>query len=165
MGNESRLEELLAKQDIQEALTRYARGIDRNDIALAKSAYHSDGYDEHGPARGNAHEVMDRVGAALASLEIALHRITNVQIELEGDVAHVESYFHSIHVEQNSDVEEHVYGRYVDRFERRDDAWKIARRQVVMDFDSYRPRGTPSPYHDRFSLGSRGPQDPIYRQR
>ena len=164
MKSVDRIANAADKLEIQEVLARYARGIDRNDMDLAKSAYHPDGYDEHGPARGNAHEVMDRVGVALANLEVSVHRITNVQIELAGDVAFVESYFHSIHVEKGVDVEEHVYGRYNDRFERREDEWKIAWRQVVMDFDSYRSRGSQSPIRDGFTHGRRGRDDPIFNR-
>ena len=62
MSTTEDIEAAVAKLEIQEALARYARGIDRQDVELAKSAYHPDATDEHGgPFHGNAHEVMDRV--------------------------------------------------------------------------------------------------------
>ena len=62
MSTTEDIEAAVAKLEIREALARYARGIDRQDVELAKSAYHPDATDEHGgPFHGNAHEVMDRV--------------------------------------------------------------------------------------------------------
>jgi hypothetical protein len=159
---DSAFENVLAKQEIGEALARYARGIDRHDAALAKSAYHSDAYDEHGPSCGNAHEVMDRIHVALASLEASQHRITNVLIEVEGAAAFVESYFHALHIEKGTGMEEHVFGRYADRFERREDGWKIARRKVVVDFTSCRPKGEPLPLESSFIRGRRDRDDVSY---
>ncbi|MDE0366403.1 MAG: nuclear transport factor 2 family protein [Gammaproteobacteria bacterium] len=161
MGSPGNLEEVLAKLEIREALARYARGIDRYDIELAKSAYHPDATDEHGPYRGNAHEVMDRVERGMAGIEACQHQILNTLIELDGERANVESYFFSLHVPKGSKVEEHSYGRYIDVFERRDGEWKILDRRVVVDITSCPPRA-PWKYEDRFSRGTRDRQDPSY---
>ena len=44
------------QQAIRDVLSRYARGVDRCDLGLLKSAYHPDGYDDHGFFKGNASE-------------------------------------------------------------------------------------------------------------
>ncbi len=65
-------------------MVRYARGIDRYDIELAKSAYHPDATDEHGPIRGNAHEVMDRVEKSMADIEVCQHLMATNPALVEG---------------------------------------------------------------------------------
>ena len=161
MSTEKTLEETIAKLAIQEALTRYARGIDRHDFELAKSAYHADAYDEHGPIRGNAHEVLDKIEKGFAVMEVSQHQINNTLIEIEGDLANVEAYFTSLHVSKGSGVEEHVYGRYIDVFEQRNGEWKILERRVVVDFSSIHPRA-PWKGESRFSRGTRDRDDPSY---
>jgi hypothetical protein len=55
-----------------------------------------------------------------------------------------------------------VYGRYVDRFERRNDAWRVAERRVVYDSTSTRP----STNHLRALvgvIGSRDRSDPVFQ--
>jgi hypothetical protein len=42
------LDRLLAEADIRDAMARYARGADRNDLALLRTAYHADATDSHG---------------------------------------------------------------------------------------------------------------------
>lgn len=154
-------EGIAAKVEIQETLARYARGIDRHDIELAKSAYHEDGYDEHGPIKGNAFEVMDKVGETLVKVFASQHLLSNVLIELNGDQANVESCFFSLHIPEGNKQIEYTWGRYLDVFERRNGDWKIAHRRVLVDF---------AEVHDRniwygeeyFVRGTRNKQDPSY---
>ena len=163
MSTTEDIEAAVAKLEIQEALARYARGIDRQDVELAKSAYHPDATDEHGgPFHGNAHEVMDRVARILADQEFCRHQISNVSIQLNGDRANVESYHFSLHVPNGSDVEDHVYGRYLDVFEKRDENWKILERRVVVDYSFLRARTEPIAAQERFIRGRRDRQDPSY---
>lgn len=162
MSSQEAIDILIAKQQIHDVMMRYCRGIDRHDVALAKSTYHSDAYDEHGPSRGNAHEVMDRVGIALSNLEISQHRISNMLIEIDGESAHAETYFHALHIEKGADFEEQVFGRYIDRFERREGEWKIAHRQVVLDYATCPPRAPIYPHKHAFAAGVRDQSDPGY---
>ena len=83
MSNEGTLAEVSEKLAIRETLAHYARGIDRYDIELAKSAYHPDATDEHGPSRGNASEVMDEVEEGMAGIEACQHPILNTLIEIK----------------------------------------------------------------------------------
>ena len=161
MNTQDTLQAVADKVAIQDTLARYSRGIDRNDIELAKSAYHPDATDAHGgPFSGNAHEIMDKVGTLLADQEFCRHQISNVYIQLKGDRANVESYHFSLHVPKGSEVEEHVWGRYLDVFEKRDGEWKILERRVIVDHSRCPPRVDRIPAHDKFILGSRDSQDP-----
>lgn len=164
MATAAEIEALIDKQAIYEVMIRYCRGIDRGDLALAMSAYHADAYDQHGPTQGNAHEVMARVAVALTNLEISQHRIANMAIELEGDHAYVETYFHALHVVSGASEEEQVFGRYLDRFERRDGAWKIAHRQIVLDYATCPARAPAYPLLNAFQRGARNKEDPSYER-
>lgn len=155
-------DEIAAKVEIQETLARYARSIDRLDVELAKSAYHEDGYDEHGPIKGNAHDVMDTVGKNLADVFASQHLISNVLIELDGDKANVESCFFSLHIPKGNNEIEYTWGRYLDVFEQRGGDWKIAHRIVLVDFAEVHDRNVWR-HEDAFIRGSRNKQDPSYK--
>jgi SnoaL-like domain len=132
------MRELLDKQAIHEALMRYCRGIDRCDEELIRSAYHPGAYDDHGEFRGTVEEF---VPWALHALQIdpamvTMHSISNEYVEVRGDVAFSEAYFIAYHrsgpPEKKTDMT--LGGRYVDRYERRNGQWKIARRRVLHDW-------------------------------
>jgi SnoaL-like domain len=130
-----RLARLLDHQEIQDCLLRYCRGIDRHDTDLAKSAYHADARDDHaariGPGRGLpdwANGVHDETFAGHQ------HYITNTMIEIDGDTAHVETYFILAALKKGTGEHSLGGGRYIDRFERRDDVWAIADRIVTHEW-------------------------------
>jgi hypothetical protein len=61
--------------------------------------------------------------------------IGNILIRLDGARARVESYLWSASVLPGDATREVVVsGRYLDRFERRNDEWRIAERWVVHDY-------------------------------
>ncbi len=132
------LQSLLDKQEIQEVLHKYCRAIDRCDEELLRSVYHPDAIDIHGTFRGLASEFIPHAMAGLRRHYSATsHCIGNILIELDGDVAFVETYLTAWHVSTNENGTEDnliLGARYVDRFERRDGAWKIAHRTVVGDW-------------------------------
>lgn len=45
--------ELVAEIQIRQAMCRYARGVDRMNPDLIRSAFHKGGWDDHGPFRGD----------------------------------------------------------------------------------------------------------------
>ena len=162
---DERLRSLLDKQDITEALLRYCRGIDRLDADLIRSAYHLDATDDHGLFKGRAVDFVPWVISVLPRLEVTQHKLGNVQIDLQDDLAYVESYFLAVHVPRQHAVEEYTYGRYIDRFERRDGAWRIADRKVVQDFTTVHPRGEPYRHEAHFVRGARDKTDPVYARK
>ncbi len=94
------------------------------------------------------------------------HFLGNTHIELEGDVAHVETYcqaFHRFPTSGSASEDDFVLGaRYIDRFERRDGEWRIARRKLVVDWSqtaSAAPR--PGAAAD-FESGRRDRTDAVY---
>jgi hypothetical protein len=133
------LEDIAARLEIADVLHRYCRGVDRGDMALLKSVYHPDARDDHGSFKGSGHAFAEYLVPNMDAVpHVGQHHITNILIFLDGDVAAVESYFLAFHpqcdAQTGAPTHVHVGGRYLDRFERRDGAWKIARREVVIDF-------------------------------
>jgi hypothetical protein len=134
-ATETALGALLDKEAIRECFLRYMRGIDRIDVDLIKSAFHEDAIDNH------TRDVRGSIGDMLAwwlpqqpDREATQHFVTNQTIDLDGDTAHVESYFF-VFIKQKSETNGALIGgRYADRFERRSGQWKIALRVVLPEW-------------------------------
>lgn len=170
MADVSHLEmrELLDKQAIHETLMRYCRGIDRCDEELIRSAYHPGAHDDHGEFRGTVEEFVPWVLKALQADRgmVTMHSICNEYVEVRGDVAFGEAYFIAYHRSGPKDqmVDMTLGGRYIDRYERRDGQWKIARRVVMHDWTRVDPVER---IHDRIHLyrpGVRSREDESYQR-
>jgi ketosteroid isomerase-like protein len=159
--SEQRLREAADKLEIGEMLTRYCRGLDRLDAEMIRSVYHDDAMDHHGP--------FDKLGKDLApdlvkmvreGTDNAMHQLSNVSIQLDGDTAWTESYL--VTWASHGSNYQDIGARFVDRFERRAGAWKIAERLMILEFIRTTPMGEPSPMLAMFSRGSRDRTDPSY---
>jgi hypothetical protein len=136
------LDELVDRIAIHDATVRYCRGVDRLDADLIRSAYHEDAIDDHGSFRGQRDDVVESLIARLKARYVAhSHMILNQLISLHGAEADVETYYMAVHVRDAPGERGHrvVYGRYLDRFEKRDGAWRIATRVVTFDADRFEP--------------------------
>src|SRR5207244_263295 len=104
------------------------RGVDRLDVELMTSVFHSDAVDHHAGKDRLAHEFVKAAVERMPQVAPGgtQHRVANISIELDGDRAWTEAYYHAIH-NAGPQLNE-LFGRYIDRFERRDGQWKIAER-------------------------------------
>lgn len=121
------------RHDIHECLMRYARGVDRHDVELMKSAYHPDAWDDHTVVSLGGSDFCEHIIADSRAKHVRhLHNITNHSVELDGNVAHAESYY--IYWGENVGADPTLaFGRYIDRFEKRDGRWAIAYRRCVIE--------------------------------
>jgi hypothetical protein len=161
------LRRLLDKDQIRDVLYTYCRGIDRCDEELVRSVYHPGASDDHGTFSGTAEEFATWViPVLLRDFAGTMHTLGNILIELDGDAAHVESYFNAYHrvPRPAGDRDLIVGGRYVDRFERRANVWKISARTVVLDWSRSEPATQPWTSVDRFKRGERSRADFVYRR-
>jgi len=133
-ADNERLRRLLDKEEIREAFLKYTRGIDRHDDDLAAEAYHSDAADDHGAFIGTPRGLI-RHAKALHNKQWTSHQhyVTNQTIDLEGDVAHVETYF-IVAAKRSDGTVDLAGGRYVDRFDRRAARWAIAERVCMVEW-------------------------------
>lgn len=126
------VDELIARQEITDVVKRLARGTDRLDRELMASCYHPDGFDDHNSFRGSGVEFADWVCDVLPHFTATHHFIADPYIRIDGDVAQVDTYCIAHHLLEDSDLV--LALRYVDRFERRDRQWLIARRVCAFDW-------------------------------
>lgn len=158
------LRELMDREEIRHILTAYARAIDRLDIDLLKSLYHPDARDEHASFKGTADEFADYAIAFQRETFVAtMHHITHSHISLNGNETAAESYYYAYHrMEGGYDKVSAFFGqsyadrcsadgtldqghefinggRYIDRLSRRNGKWRIAHREITVEWKHFRP--------------------------
>lgn len=162
---EARLLQLLDEREIHAVLMRYCRGVDRCDAELLATCYHDDAVDDHGNWQAYGRDapqlILDRVRPGL---DAAMHFVGNVHIEVEGDTAYAESYLLALRgAKQDGRSSTRTRAlRFVDRFTRRDGAWRISERVVVDDWNRVDEIVEAMPDTDRFRYGSKDREDPVY---
>lgn len=139
------LQRLLDKDQIRDAICRYAQGVDRGNWTLVRSGYHADAFDAHGDYQGGVDGFINWLQRRFDGVDNSMHFLGQSLIEFaEPDVALVETYFVSRRLRPANEKEQaslnsgdaiarEGWGRYVDRFERRDDQWRVAHRTVVLE--------------------------------
>ena len=133
-GELAAVRHLIDRQAIVDCLHRYTRGLDRHDDELVLSAYHPDAIDDHGVFRGGPREFVEWANA-LHSANWTAHQHYATNIDVDGDSAHVESYFLVVFRRGDSSAVDLAGARYVDRFERRGREWRIAARAVLIEWN------------------------------
>lgn len=168
---------------IQDLMYRWCRALDRLDYDAMRRVFHPDAIDRHGMYEGGVDGLVAWLRERHRTIPFCMHAVTNMLIEFAGpDTALVETY--CIALQRHTGVqslaaiagarttaatggaEVTAYVRYVDRFERRSDEWRIAHRTVVWDAVTTRdaPPGAAA-FDERWTAGRRGQDDPIYAAR
>jgi hypothetical protein len=163
---------LVAKQACQDTLMRYARGVDRCDPGLVRSAYHPDAWDDHGGYQGSVDGFIAWLKPTVFDAhDCTMHKLGNMLIEIgdDGRSAFAETYAVAHHVARrtaNGSVEAEgasdlVMGvRYLDRLEDRGAGWKIAHRQMSFEWERSLEIGSQREYPG-FLRGRRDGGDPV----
>jgi hypothetical protein len=164
----SDLEELLSRAEIGDVIKRLARGTDRLDGELIASCYHPDGTDDHNAFRGTGAAFANWVVETLPYFAATHHFIADPYIRVAGDVAQVDTYCIAHHVsrpgEDGRATDMVLALRYVDRFERRNGEWRIAKRVCAFDWTYTVPFDPASGYQfaPDFTVGTRDRSDITY---
>jgi SnoaL-like domain len=163
-----RLGWLLDRQDILDCLARFSRGMDRFDRELLLSAFHSDAVIAAGDFVGSPADLYDWASTMHEQGQVATHHnLLNNTCDIDGDSAHSETYY--LFVGRNRDETNWMAGgRYIDRLERVDNAWRIALRTNVIEWSGMVPT-MPIPYADVPDIHgngapSRNKEDPSYQR-
>lgn len=160
----NQLQRLLDKEAIREASLRYTRGIDRHDDDLMASAYHPGATDDHGEYIGDAAGFIPYAHRVHSTnWNIHQHFIMNQTIDLDGDAAHVETYFLACLRRKTGPIDL-VGGRYVDRFEKRDGRWAVAERACLIEFSGELPAAQMAVPPDLFLHGTWDKTDISYQR-
>jgi len=131
----SRVDRLADRAEIYDCMQRYARGIDRQDRALLRSAYHDGAIDDHVGFVGDVNDFIDWALAYHSNQTRYQHYLLNHSVDSDGDEAHAETYY--LFTGTDRDPANHMTisgGRYVDRLERRDGRWAIVDRVCLVEF-------------------------------
>lgn len=135
------LRALLDRAEIEDLMHRYAEMVDRRDWVQMDRIFALEAtidYASTGGPKGPFRETLAWLDRALESWPINLHIVTNLIIDLEGDVARTRCYFHAPMGRNTPDGDQYIVtnaGRYVDRLVRTTDGWRIVERvcdQTIM---------------------------------
>jgi ketosteroid isomerase-like protein len=137
------LRRMIDRQAISDCIHRYARGVDRNDADLLRSAYHADAVENHAGYVAGVDRLVPFLQQVHAGYSGYQRHLSNLTIDIDGDVAHAETYFLSVIRSDGSAQLMLTGGRYVDRLERRDGDWRIANRVVVIEYHGACEGGAP----------------------
>eukprot|EP00456_Euglypha_rotunda_P084752 TRINITY_DN85229_c0_g1_i1.p1 TRINITY_DN85229_c0_g1~~TRINITY_DN85229_c0_g1_i1.p1 ORF type:complete len:168 (-),score=47.57 TRINITY_DN85229_c0_g1_i1:17-520(-) len=163
MSDAELLRTISDRQQISELIHRYCRSVDRLDIPLGHSIWHADGVADYGEDvyRGDGRGVIDHICAQHRHTLHHSHQVTNILIDLDGDRAGSESYVIAALRVRRGDklMQMTVWGRYVDRWSKRDGNWGLDHRLSIRDFDEVREV---SALYDH-DIGRRDRGDPSYQ--
>lgn len=142
------------REAIREIIALYAHAIDRRRWEMMARLFHDDARFGFGPVEGDWRGFVAQARAIIDPCIATQHQLGQTLIGFDGpDVAHCETYMTAMHVvpagypqsgafpDRGETYAAIIAGRYVDRFERRDGAFRIARRQGLYDWREYRAIG------------------------
>jgi len=155
------LDELEARTAIEDCLKRFARAVDRQDWALARTLYHDDAFDDHGFFKGTPDAFLAHIAQLHAQQDHSMHFNTNVLIEFQAkDRAFVETYV--LVLQRFADRRVTASARYLDRFERRSGQWRVVHRTLVFGDRVAEPLREPLGFPPEFTVQKHGTDDPLY---
>jgi ketosteroid isomerase-like protein len=148
---------LLDRLALTDLVASYARRCDRGDADGTAALFTPDG-ELRIFERGKTEPVRERLGreaitmamAGLSRYDATLHVVANHTVELDGDEATGEVYCLAHHIRDvagpdgaplRSDYVMHI--RYLDRYRRTDEGWRIAQRHLHLEFTEDRPVAGP----------------------
>jgi len=142
-SSDARVQRLLDRLEIQDLVTRYYCAADQRDFEAFLSCFVPGtrvDYSEVLPV-SSAHpveQVTAVIEAAMAStFSNTQHFMGNHSVTIDGDVASGETYCLAIHqyIDPSQDQDQRPVSalRYIDRFVRADDGWRIEHRRVTRD--------------------------------
>ena len=150
--NEQQEGELFDRLEIRRVVEDYARFADRIDNEALSGLFAPEGVLRIFE-RGNPEPVRQRVGRAeiseaikgLSRYDVTLHLVGNHYVVLNGDNATAETYCRACHIRpvEGDDVdarENYVMNiRYLDNFVRLPEGWRIAQRELQVEFTEVVP--------------------------
>ena len=120
---------LVARAEITDVLTRYVRGVDRNDWDLVRSCYHGDAVDDHGLYSGGVGGLIVFLTDLAGTLTSTSHLLGPplIEVDVDIDAARVETYCLGWYERSGRDASTWSIAqglRYLDHFECRAGQWE-----------------------------------------
>jgi hypothetical protein len=157
------ISELLDEAAIKEVQVRYCRAADRVDFDALRACFHPHATADYGHGVWNLDEYMEHAMAMMANFIVTTHNTGNQLVEVTGDTAWAEHYTVATHrgpVDEQGNTRDMIAAvRYIDRMERQGGEWRIARREMVLDWHRIEPV---SGVEVSMARGKRDHSDPSY---
>jgi hypothetical protein len=131
------LREMVDEYALRKLVHAYCRAVDRGDTQQLKALYHPDAVDAHGGfSTGSADQFLEQLTVARPYIRSMQHHITTVNFAITGNRAEGEIYTIAIHTlaGKHRDIDVVVSGRYLDKYEKHQAAWKFVERTIVTDW-------------------------------
>ena len=131
------LQEMLDEHALRKLVHAYCRAVDRGDMATLRELYHHDAVDAHGAfSTGSVDGFFEQLVASRPYIRAMQHHITTANFAIDGYTAEGEIYNIAVHTfaGKSRDTDLVIGGRYLDKYEKRDGAWKILERTIVTDW-------------------------------
>src|SRR5688572_14772188 len=94
----ARLQSLIDRNAIENVLTTYPRAVDRGDVEMLKSCFHSDALSFNALGQFKAHEFAEMLMPMMRRLfSGTMHHVTHSNIQVKRDKAAAESYYIAYH--------------------------------------------------------------------
>ena len=168
-ATEALLQEMLDEFQLRKLVHTYCRAVDRGDFATLRELYHHDAVDAHGAiSTGTVAEFLKTLEASRPHIRSMQHNVTTVNFVIDGNLAEGEIYTIATHTFSagDRDVDVIIGGRYLDKYEKRQDIWKIIERTIVTDWANVNDPSSVDLSHPitRGTLkGSLGADDPSHQ--
>jgi len=162
------------REEIRDVINAYAHAIDRRRWEIMQHLFHDDATFGFGTVTGDWRAFVDQARALIDPCLATQHQLGQILFGFEGeDICHTETYMTAMHTipagypvpeifpDKGKPYSAVIAGRYVDRFERRDGAWRIASRQGLYDWREFRVvEGVDMSDLDAAGLGYHDDRDP-----
>ena len=128
---------MLDEYALRKLVHGYCRAVDRGDLDTLRDLYHDDAVDSHGSlSSGSVDAFLRMLTETRPYIRSMQHHITTTNFALDGDIAEGEIYSIATHsfAAKDGETEVVVGGRYLDKYEKRDGAWKFMARAIVTDW-------------------------------
>jgi len=131
--------ELQDRDEIARLIRTYAHGVDRRDWDLVRSCFSDDAEAQGSRSTGPIEPYLAALRPGVEFYPTTMHFMGNQLVELDGDTAQVETYAVAYHWKDEVAGTDHpenlVVGvRDLDTVQRRQEGWRITRRQVAPDW-------------------------------
>jgi hypothetical protein len=154
--------EVLDRMALHNLVSAYGHGIDRRDYTLLRSLYHDDATDDHSPYFcGSATDYVAWLPSMLSTWSLTSHVMSNMLFLIDNDRAEGVVSARAWHRSATGTTDFIAWGRYADRYEKRDGIWRFAHRFFILDVAETREVVPSEADHvTGVAVGRAGPDDP-----